>query len=472
MHTPFLPALRPRLAALGRRVQHLRQHSLCHLELLLGPFLPPGLLCQADEGPNSRQRIFTVRRTFFGFLYQALNPQCPCREIVRQIQALLALHDQRQTDEGTSAYCQARKRLPLDMLCRLRVALAVAGDKTAHLWNGLRPKLIDGTTTSLPDTPKNQHAYPQTRSQKPGCGFPLLKLVGVFSLATGVLLDYAKGNKHESEQRLLKRLLDQFQPGDLAVADRGFCTYVLLSLLLRRKVASLFRLHQNRSADLRKGKALGKNDRLCTWRKPSEKPVWLPRSWWKKIPAQLIVRVIRFQLSSPGYRPKSLTLVTTLLDAQKYPAPQIAQLYARRWQIELWFRDIKSSLGMEFLRCKSPQLVHKELEMFFIAYNLIRCLIVQAGSINDVALERISFKGTVDSVRQFSLAIAQARSKKKQHQLIARLLEVIACDQVPHRPDRREPRALKRRPKQFQLLNRHRHQMKEISHRSRYRKPR
>jgi hypothetical protein len=470
MHTPFFPAFRPRLAALGRRVQQLRQQSLCHLELLLLPFLPPGLLSQADEGPNSRDRAYNVRRTFFGFLYQVLNPNCSCREIVRQIQALFVLHDQECLDECTGAYCQARKRLPVDRLARLRVAVAAAGEKLAELWHDLRPKLIDGTTIRLPDTQKNQGAYPQSRSQKPGCGFPLMKLVGVFSLTTGVLLDYAKGNKHQSELRLLKGLLDQFKPGDIAVADRGFCSYVLLALLLCRGVPALFRLHQSRSADLRKGQRLSKNDRLFTWRKPNQRPLWLPPSWWKKIPAKLTVRIIRFTLHCPGYRTESVTLVTTLLDPQKYPAQDIARLYARRWKIELWFRDIKTSMGMEALRCKSPQMVHKELEMFFIAYNLIRCLLVQAGAINDVALDRMSFKGTVDSVRQFSLAIAQARSKKKQQQLIAELLEVIARDQIPNRPGRLEPRAVKGRPKPYDRLTRPRHLMKEISHRNHYRK--
>lgn len=470
MHTSFFPAFRARLAPMGRRVEQLRQQSLCHLELLLGPLLPPGLLAQADEGANSRERVFSVRRTFFGFLYQVLKPDTACREIVRQVQALLTLQDRGRADENTSAYCQARKRLPLDRLSRVRVGVAAAGQKMAGRWHGLQAKVIDGTSLSAPDTRKNQRAYPQSRSQKPGCGFPLIRLVGVFSLSTGVLLDYVKGNKHQHELRLLWKLLDQFKPGDLAVADRGFCSYVLLALLLRLGVASLFRLHQRRPADLRQGQRLGKNDRLFTWLKPPQKPQWLPQSWWKKIPAQLTVRVIRFKLACPGYRPESVTLVTTLLDAQQYPAPDIAQLYARRWKIELWFRDIKTSMGMEVLRCKSPQMLHKELEMFFIAYNLIRCLMAQAGVLNDVELDRLSFKGTVDSVRQFSLAIAQARSKKKQNQLIAELLEVIARDQVPERPDRREPRAVKRRPKAYQLLNRPRHAMKEISHRSKYRK--
>lgn len=470
MHTPFFPTFRPRLAALGQRVQHLRHQSLCHLELLLAPFLPPGLLSQADEGPNSRERVFSVRRTFFGFLYQVLKPKTSCREIVRHVQALVTLHDGEAVDEGSSAYCQARKRLPLDTLQRLRVAVAAAAEKSADLWHGLRPKVIDGTTLSLPDTQANQRAYPQSGSQKPRCGFPLMKLVGVFSLATGVVLQYAKGKKHQSELRLLKRLLDQFKHSDLAVADRGFCSYVLLALLLGRSAASLMRLHHSRRSDLRKGKRLGKNDRLFTWRKPNQRPPWLPSSWWKKIPPQLTVRVIRFALRSRGYRSESVTLVTTLLDPHQCSAQDIAHLYLRRWKIELWFRDIKTSMALEVLRCQRPQMLHKELEMFLIAYNFVRCLMVQAGATNRVALDRICFKGTVDSVRQFSLAIAQAGPKKKQNQLIVRLLEVIARDEVPDRPDRREPRALKRRLKPYDLLNRPRRLMKEIPHRNNYRK--
>lgn len=179
------------------------------------------------------------------------------------------------------------------------------------------------------------------------------------------------------------------------------------------------------------------------------------------------------QLRRPGYRTQSAVLVTTLIDAEKFSAHDIAELYARRWNIELWFRDIKTSMGMEVLRCKSPAMVHKELEMFFIAYNLIRALIVQASIGNHVDLERLSFKGSVDSVRQFSIAIAQARSKSKQGQLLIELLQIIARDEVPDRSLRpTEPRVLKRRPKPFQWLTRPRKKMKEIPHRSKYRKTR
>jgi hypothetical protein len=472
MHTPFFPLWRARLAPMGQRVRNLRQQSLLQLDLLLSSFLPPGLLSQADQGPNSRDRIYNVGRTFFGFLYQVLNPDCPCREVVRQIQALFALHNGGRVGKGTSAYSQARGRLPWDILPRLRCALAGHAQRTAQLWRGLRVKVIDGTSTSAPDTAKNQRAYPQPAGQKPGCGFPLIKLVGVFSLATGALLDYAKGNKHQHELTLLQKLLDQFKAGDLALVDRGFSTYTLLGMLLLRGVHGLFRLNQARSSDLRKGKRLGKNDRLMVWRKPWpwQRPPYLSKALWNLIPQELSVRVVRFVLEVPGFRTQSVTLATTLLDPQAYPAEELARLYARRWRIELWFRDIKTSMGMEVLRCKSPKMLHKELEMFFIAYNLIRCLMAEASAIYDVPTERLSFKGTVDSVRQFSVAVAQARSRKKQKQLIARLLEILAQDQVPNRPGRREPRAVKRRPKPYQLLNRPRHLMKDLRHRSRYRK--
>jgi IS4 transposase len=468
METPFFLPWRARLGSMRRRVRTLRQQSLCHLDLLFGPWLPPGLLAQAEDGPNSRARIYTVRRTFFGFLYQVLNPDCSCREVVRQIQALLALHDQSRVAGGTGGYAQARSRLPGDILPRLRGSAAAQADKARRLWRGLCVKVVDGTTTSLPDTPKNQRAYPQSKAQRPGCGFPLLKLVGVFSLATGALLDYAKGNKHQHELGLLHQLRHQFKPGDLVLADRGFSTYSLLALLLGRGVQSLFRLHQARKVDLRKGKRLGKNDRLFVWQKPWLRPAYLPKTIWKSLPEQLSMRVLRFSLQVPGFRVRSVTLVTTLLDPELFPAEELAYLYAERWRVELWFRDIKTSMGMEVLRCQTPTMVHKELEMFFIAYNLMRCLMAEASASYQVGIGWLSFKGTVDSVRQFAGAIAQTRSRKRHKQLCDKLIEVIARDRLPERFGRSEPRAVKRRPKPYPLLNRPRHQFKEIPHRNRH----
>ena len=468
--TPFFPAWRRRLAPLGQRVRQLRQQSLPHLDLLFGSLWPAGLLSQSDEGPNSREHIYSVRRTFFGFLYQVLNPGCPCREIVRQIQALCALGSPRRVSGDTGAYCLARGRLPLEILARLRCAVAAQAEKAGELWKGFRVKVIDGTGISMPDAPKNQRAYPQSKEQKPGCGFPFMKVVGVFSLATGALLDYAKGNKHQHELGLLHRLLDQFKPGDLALADRGFSCYTLLALLWLKKVPALFRLHHARAGDLRRGKRLGKHDRLLVWKKPKnwERRAYLPLALWRRIAPELQVRILRCSLHRAGYRTRCLTLVTTLVDAQLYPAEQLALLYAKRWQIELWFRDIKTSMGMEVLRCQSPKMIHKELEMFFIAYNLIRACMIQASQRYDAQVQRLSFKGTVDGVRQFSVAMAQARSGKKQKELMDKLLQTIAADRVPERPGRREPRAVKRRPKPCAWLTKPRHKFKDSQHRNRY----
>jgi hypothetical protein len=454
---------------MGQRLQHLRTQSLLHLDLLFASLLPSWLLAQADEGPNSRESIYSLRRTFFGFLYQVLNPDCPCREVVRQIQSLFALVSSRKVSESTGAYCIARARMPLDILARLRCAVATQGRKAEELWNQFRVRVLDGTAVSMPDTPQNQRAYPQSAEQKPGCGFPFMKIVGIFSLSTGVLLDYAKGNKHQHELNLLHRLLEVFKAGDLVLADRGFSCYTLLALLWLKKVPALMRLHHARSGNLRRGKRLGKKDRLVVWRKPKNwERRYLPLCLWNSLAPELSVRILRYSLRRPGFRTRSVTLVTTLLDPKAYPAQELALLYARRWQIELWFRDLKTSMGMNVLRCQSPKMVHKELEMFFIAYNLIRCLMLQASQQYKVDLLRISFQGTVDATRQFSAALAQARSRKRQKALIVALLRTIAADLVPKRPNRREPRAVKRRPNPCAYLTKPRHKFKDSHHRNRY----
>jgi len=474
MHTPCFPLWRARLAAFGRRAHALRQKPLPHLEKLFAQLLPAGLLSQADEGVNSRERLYSLRCTFWAFLWQMLNPGASCREAVRQIQALFCWAGTGAVDEGTSAYCQARARLPLDILQRARQAAAQHAEKLLPerfgQWHGWRPKVLDGTTVSLADTPKNQAAYPQSASQKPGCGFPLMRLVGLFSLSSGALLGYAKGNKHLAELPLLFRLRQLFEPGDLLLADRGFASYVLIALLEMLGVACLFRLHQARPHDMRRGIRLGKKDRLWVWSKPKQKPRYLPKSLWRRIPEELIVRVLQVPLRIPGFRTQSVTLVTTLSDEQAYPAAELAQLYLRRWRIELWWRHLKTTMGMEVLRCQTPAMVHKELEMYLVGYNFIRGLIAQSASLYDRPVEQISFKGAVDTVRQYSPLIAQARSRKKQSGLLRQVLQTLASDLVPERLGRREPRAVKRRLKPYPLLTKPRHVFREIPHQSKYRK--
>jgi hypothetical protein len=475
MRTPFFPAWRARLAAFGRQARTVRQQPLPQLEKVLGHLIPPGLLTPPATGTNSRHRLYDLPCTFWAFLWQALNPACPCREVVRLLQALFCLRQRAGAAEGTSAYCQARDRLPLSTLQHIRVAVAAQAQKllpqARERWHGFVVKVADGTTLGLPDTRKNQRAYPQSSSQKPGCGFPFMKLVGLFSLSTGALLGHVTGNKHHGELPLFARLWDWLKPGDLLLADRGFASYVVLALLEQRSVACLFRLHQARPSDLRNGIRLGRNDRLCVWSKPAQKPRWLPPRLWKKVPQELVVRVLRVQASVPGFRTQTMTLLTTLTDAEAFPARELALLYLRRWSIELWWRNLKTSMGMETLRCLTPAMAHKELEMYLIAYNLIRCLLVEAGAVHDRPIERFSFKGAADALRQFTPLVAQARAGKRRRALIRKLLAALAGDLVPDRPGRREPRALKRRPKPYPLLTNPRHQFVEIPHRNAYRKP-
>ena len=474
MHTPFFPAFRSRLAALGRRTAgSLRQATLVQLGQHLRQFIPDHLTASEEDGANSRDRTYTLRLTFECFVWQLLNPNTSCREVVRQIQTLCRLQGRTPVDEGTSAYVQARQRLPRERLVQALAATAKAADQRAGPAGQLqgRPvKIVDGSSTQLPDTPENQKDYPQPARQKPGCGFPVMKLAVLFSLASGALLDVIMGNLHSHDLRLFRQLWEAFQRGDIALGDRAYGEYVTLAALPTRGVDVVARLHQRRKADFRQAKRLDKNDGLFTWQRSGQPSHILSAEEWAALPAAITVRVLRFTARIRGFRARRLRVVTTLLDAQLYPAEELIGLYARRWRLELCLRDVKTTLGMEALRCQSPAMAQKEVLAYFIAHNLMRCVMAEAAALNEGPLDRISFKGTVDAVRQYSAALAQARSQKMRSQLWEDLLVNLVRDQVPLRPHRHEPRAVKRRPKPYPLLNRPRRQFKEIPHRSRYKK--
>lgn len=470
-NTPPFPAWRNRFAALKGKLKPIRKLTLCQLEHLLVGLIPVHLLSATEEGCNSRERIFSLRRTFWSFLWQVMTPNTSCREVVRQVQARFSLEGREKVDEDDSAYCQARKRLPEQSLERILTATATAADQRSgdRRWFGRPVIVVDGTTTTLPDTAANQAKYPQSESQQKGCGFPLMKVVAFMSLASGAILDVATGNKRSSELGLFRQLWDGLKPGDILLADDAFSDYTTLASLPQRQVDGLFRLQGRRPKDFRVGKKLGPYDRLISWKKPYQRPRTMTAKQWAKVPEYIELRLIRFAVMVPGFRTRQIDLVTTLLDPKIYPAAELAALFFRRWRVEICFRDIKITMGMEALRCKTPEMARKELFMFLIGHNLIRCLIGEAARIHDVDLERISFKGSVDTVRQYSQALAQARNRKQRIRLIAELSENLARDLLPDRPGRSEPRAVKRRPKPYPLLNKPRHLFKEIPHRSRYR---
>ena len=426
------------------------------LEQLFGSCLPPGLLSQAEEGPNSRERVYSVRVTFWTFLWQVLNPGSSARNAVRKVMAWFALLARPKVSEDDSPYCQARRRLDRPTLERaLRASAQAAEQRSSQQWrfHGKEVLVGDGTTSTAPDTKENQRAYPQSARQQPGCGFPLVKWVALFSLGSGALLAVAVGNKHKSELALFRQLWDRLKAGMIFLADRGFCDFVTLAALWQRQVDAVLRLNHMRPHDFRRGKRLGPYDRLVTWQKPQRQARTATKKLWRSLPDQITLRLICWPVSIPGFRPRNIILATTLLDPSVYPAAELARLYLRRWRVELFLRDIKTTLQMDTLKCKSPAMLHRELLMHLIGYNLIRTLMVESASLHEMDLERISFKGSMDTIRHFSLVIAQARSRRQRIQLTNDLLAALAGDPLPDRPDRIEPRHQKRRPKVYPFLS-------------------
>lgn len=469
--TPFLPGFSHRLFGRQRRSQldqlraqsqQWRESSLSRLCEIFGPWLPSALLSPTASGRNSRERLYPLALTFWAFLSQVLSPGCACREIVRKVQAWYAPKGQ-TPDSGTSAYCQARRRLPLTRLMELHQTLVnklSTHVTTPELWLGRRVKVVDGTGVSMPDTAANQEAWPQPSTQKPGCGFPVVKLVACFCLASGAWLQWIEGTLKDHDCRLLQKLLSVFQKGDVVLADRGFSSFATLATLWARGVDSVMRLHHFRKLDWRAGKRLGRRDRLVTWKKGQLQGKLWTAEQWAQVPTELTVRLVEIVVAVPGFRTQKLVLVTTLLDAQIYSAEALGQLYFRRWAGELFFRDLKTTLGLDVLRCQSPALVRKEIVMHALAYNLIRALMQDIAQRHQVAVPRLSFKGTVDALRQwrelFESAPTQARAAGKLRCLF---YQSIASDLLPERPERTEPRAVKRRPKNFRLLTKPRHKM-------------
>jgi hypothetical protein len=295
----------------------------------------------------------------------------------------------------------------------------------------------------------------------------VLKLVVLFSLASGALLDVVMGSLHSHDLRLFHRLWDCLKADDILLGDRAYSDYGTLAGLPRQGVDVVARLHQRRKVDFRKAsRRLGTHDGVFVWRKGLQQSTILTPEQWAALPAQIQVRIIRFTALCRGFRTQHITLVTTLLDGRLYPAAELIALYFRRWRLELCLRDVKRTLGLERLRCQSPAMVRRELLAGLIAHNLVRCLMAEAARSHDAELERLSFKGTVDALRQYSAVMDRASTRRLKRKLWLDLLHAVARDEVPLRPGRTEPRAVKQRPKPYPLLNRPRRHFVELPHRN------
>ena len=458
---------------LAAALRGLRRRPLSHLELLCDGKFPSGWADLKPEKDNSRERVYTPKMTSLAFLSQTLSPGSSCREAVRQVQAAYALlPNAPAVSSDTSPYCQARARLELDRLVGLRRHLA--GQMESNVPHGAFPwsrpiKVVDGTCFNLPDTSANRALYPQSTDQKPGCGFPLVRMVGVFSLQTGGGLEKRIAPYRISENAVFRHLWPTFKRGDIALGDGLFDSYSNIAGLLAGGVDVLFANHANRSHDFRRGRALGRCDRLSTLTKPTHVAAGWTTEEWEALPAALTVRQVQAQIHNPNGRVKTITLITTLLDPLLWPKELLLLIYQHRWNVELFLDDIKTTLQMDMLSCKTPAMVEKELEMHWVGYNLTRAILQEAALTCHVPLARLSFKGTLDTIRQFSHTIVRipTRQRKKRRELHARMLEAIAKDLVPERPGRREPRCLKRRPKAYPFMTKPRHKMKDAPKSSR-----
>jgi len=397
--------------------------------------------------PEHRERLFPPTEVLSMFLAQAMSADRSCQRAVNESAIKRLAGGLPGCSTHTGAYCRARERLPVEMVCGLvhHTGELMSGQtpKAWH-WRGRPVRMVDGTTVPMPDTPANQAAYPQPRSQKAGLGFPLCRLVGLVCLGSGAVLNAAIGQyrgKGGDEQTLLRSVLDTLQAGDILLGDAYFATYFLLCDLRQRGVDAVFEQHgaRRRSTDFRRGQRLGARDHLIELGKPKSKPDWMAQTDYDQAPETLKVR----ELHSGGK-----ILVTTLLCPKQTPKATLKGLYRDRWHIELDLRNIKTTLGMEMLSCKTPAMAEKEIWVYLLAYNLIRLLMAQAALLADIIPRQLSFKHTL----QLWIVWRQNNTRNDNDSHLAALFILIAQQRVGNRPGRIEPRAVKRRPKPFPLL--------------------
>jgi hypothetical protein len=451
-------------ARLRSQVHRLRTQQAPQPELGLEDILPAATVQQilTAEGATWKERLSTPWVTFWTFFWQMLSPDRSCRAALKRLAAWMGLHGQKLNDEDTGPYCKARARLPEAALHRLMRQL---GSQAHHpalppwRWCGRKVKVVDGSTVLMPDTVANQKAYPQSPSQKPGLGFPIARIVVLFCLATGSVLETALGQyqgKQTGENTLFRSLHDTLEPEDVVLGDRYYGSYFDIALLKQRGVDSVFRLHQRRSCDFRRGRHLGTEDQIVTWLRP-DRPDWMEEATYEQIPETMEIRQVRIHVHQRGFRTRVLDLATTLLDPEMYTKADLATLFRQRWHAELDLRSIKVVLGMDMLRCKTPAMVRKEIWMTLLGYNVIRAVMAQASREHGCDPRQVSFKGALQTVQEFGPAL-RAGSVLHRRWLWSIVLSSVAGDAVGYRPNRVEPRARKRRPKQYPLLTKPRRQ--------------
>ena len=407
-----------------------------------------------EMGIAFRQGLYNPAVTVWIFLMQVLSADHSCRNAIANFIAQRVARGLRPCSEQTGAYCTARQRLSEELFSRL---VRKVGDQLQQsapedwLFKGRRVKVVDGTSVSMPDTEENQKEYPQNHEQAPGVGFPIARLVVIFSLAVGSVLDLAISacqGKGTGELSLLRKLWHVLQAGEILLADRIYCGYFDIAELQLRKVDAVMRKHQMRLPTNFRSLRLGKDDHLVIWHKP-QCPTWMDIETYNRMPDYLLLREIRVHVRVPGFRVRTMLLITTLLDAEEFTRQDLADLYRQRWDAELDLRSLKVTLQMDILRCKTPEMVRKEIYMHWLGYNLVRQVMMRSAQLHDIAPRQISFKGALQTINAL-------RNKEidMQHNdtAVEALLVAVAGHRVGNRPNRLEPREVKRRPKPYKLL--------------------
>jgi len=451
------------------QVRFLRRQFLQDGELPFNDVLSESAVAQALKALDVvwLDRIFSPLVTLWIFLGQVLSQDHSCRAAVARLIAHRISRGQRPCSAETGAYCQARKRLPEEFYAEVARKTGQSLDNSAKkewLWKGRRVLTYDGSTVSMPDTAENQRAYPQPPQQRLGVGFPLARIAAFFSLSCGAVLDLAicsYSGKGHSELGMLRKLWDILLPGDILLAYRYMCAWHEIYLLKHRGIDTVTRVHHCRRVDFRRGKRFGKDDHLVEWRRPGR----IRSIDWqtlKLLPERLTIRETRVRIVQPGFRCRSMVVVSTLLDVKAVSGSDLAELYRARWNAELDLRSLKQTMQMDILRCKTPELVRKEIWTHILAYNLIRTIIAQAATLHGIEPRTISFKGAIQMLEAFQplFAVQGERDWALRRNLYQRFLDAIATHRVADRPNRFEPRLRKRRPKKYDSMLEPRHLIK------------
>jgi len=459
----------PSIARLRHQVDALRRQFLQEGGLLLADVLTVACIEEALREIKSTwyDRIYNPLVTLWVFLGQVLNADQSCRAAVARLLADRASRGLEPCSSETGAYCQARKRLPEAFFSAVARRVGRALDARVDrrwLWKGRRVCLFDGSTVSMPDTAENRREYPLAYNQVPGTSFAPARIGAIISLSCGAILDLGicrYAGKGQGEVSLLRRLWDVLRPGDILLGDRLMSGWVGMYLLKGRGVDTVSRLSAHRRADFRKGTRLGKDDHLVVWHKPTSIRS-VDRKTYNELPGSITIREVRSQVGQAGFRARSIVVVTTLLDPAQASRQELAELYRARWNNELDLRSIKITLQMDRLRCKTPELVRKEIWAHVLAYNLIRTVMAQAAAGEGVAPRSISFKATLQVLEAFRplLADRAGRGAGRLATFYERMLRAIAVHRVGDRPDRFEPRMTKKGPRGYQHLTRPRKEIK------------